>query len=50
MYDTFDITVVNVNDAPTEANAIPDQVGTQGTSYTLTIPSNTFSDVDIGDT
>jgi VCBS repeat-containing protein len=45
----FTITVANVNDAPTVANAIPDQNGTQGVAFSYTVPVNAFADVDAGD-
>ena len=34
------------NNAPTVANAIPDQVATAGTEFSHTFPANTFSDAD----
>ena len=46
----FKLTVVNVNDAPTVANLITDQNATEGVAFTFTVPSNTFADVDSGDT
>jgi hypothetical protein len=42
--------VANVNDAPTVANLITDQNATEGVAFTFTVPSNTFADVDSGDT
>jgi Ca2+-binding RTX toxin-like protein len=48
--DTFDITVGNVNDAPTLANAIADQNASEDTTYSFQFASNAFSDVDTGDT
>jgi Ca2+-binding RTX toxin-like protein len=42
--------VANVNDAPTLANAISDKSATEGTAFSFTVPSNTFSDIDSGDT
>jgi len=45
----FKITVANVNDAPTVANAIADQAATQGSSFSFVVPSNIFADVDSGD-
>ena len=47
--DQFDITVANVNDAPTVANAIPDQSATEDAAFSFTFAANTFSDVDAGD-
>ncbi len=42
--------VANVNDAPTLANAISDKSATEGTAFSFTVPSNTFTDIDTGDT
>ena len=47
--DSFDITVINVNDAPTVANPIPDLVGSEAEAFTYTLPADTFKDVDAGD-
>ena len=47
--DTFDIVISNTNDAPTVANAIPDQVATEDTPFSFQFATNTFADVD-GDT
>ena len=44
------ISVTDVNDAPTLANAIVDQVATEGQGFSYTIPANTFADEDAGDT
>ncbi len=44
--DTFDIAVTN---APTVANAIPDQTAEPGTAFSFQFPANTFNDAD-GDT
>ena len=44
--DTFVITVSNTNNAPTVANAIPDQGATAGTAFSYTFPANTFADQD----
>jgi uncharacterized delta-60 repeat protein len=46
----FKLTVANVNDTPTVANAVADQNATEGEAFSFTVPSNTFSDVDSGDT
>ncbi|MEJ6486264.1 Calx-beta domain-containing protein [Nostoc punctiforme UO1] len=46
----FTITVNSVNDAPVVQNAIADQIATEDTTFSFTIPANTFSDVDAGDT
>lgn len=47
---TVTMTVTGVNDAPTLANAIADQVATQNAAFSFTAPLNTFADVDTGDT
>ena len=43
---TMTIDVEAVNDAPTVANAIPDQTATAGSAFSYAFPANTFSDVD----
>jgi VCBS repeat-containing protein len=48
--DTFDITVSNTNDAPVVANAIANQSATEGSAFSFQFASNTFADVDLGDT
>jgi len=48
--DTFNIVVANTNDAPTVANAIPDQNTTEGSAFNYQFPANTFADIDVGDT
>jgi VCBS repeat-containing protein len=48
--DTFNITVANVNDAPTVANPIPNQTATEDSSFNFQFAPNTFADVDVGDT
>ncbi|MFM7364677.1 MAG: putative Ig domain-containing protein, partial [Cuspidothrix sp.] len=47
--DVFGITVENVNDVPTLANAISDQNAKQGNVFNFPIPTNTFTDIDAGD-
>ena len=47
---TMTITVTAVNDAPTVANAIPDQSATAGTAFSYAFPDTTFTDADTGDT
>ncbi|MEN8121559.1 MAG: putative Ig domain-containing protein [Bacteroidota bacterium] len=47
--DIFVLEVVNVNDAPELANEIPDQEVDKGSSYSYTVPVNTFNDIDLGD-
>ncbi len=48
--DTFDIVVANANDAPTVANAIPNQAATEDVAFNFQFASNTFADVDVGNT
>ncbi|KPA10601.1 adhesin, partial [Candidatus Magnetomorum sp. HK-1] len=48
--DSFDLTVVNVNDAPILANAISNESATEDSAYNFTFASNTFTDEDTGDT
>ncbi|ETR65582.1 MAG: hypothetical protein OMM_14025, partial [Candidatus Magnetoglobus multicellularis str. Araruama] len=47
--DAFDLTVTNVNDAPTMVNAIGDETATEDEAYSFTFAENTFEDVDEGD-
>ncbi|MBX9256369.1 putative Ig domain-containing protein, partial [Desmonostoc muscorum CCALA 125] len=47
--DTFNLTVTNVNDAPTVVNAIADKTTTENSVFNFTLPANTFADVDLGD-
>jgi VCBS repeat-containing protein len=44
------VTINGVNDAPTVANAVPDQTTTENSPFNFTVPTNTFADVDAGDT
>ena len=48
--DDFDLTVINVNDAPVLANPVADQFATEDAAFSFTVPGNTFADVDAGDT
>jgi len=50
VFDTFDIVIANTNDAPTVANAIPDQNATEDSAFSFQFASNTFNDVDVGNT
>ncbi len=43
---TVTVTVTAVNDAPTVANAIPDQSATEDIPFSYSMPANTFNDVD----
>jgi hypothetical protein len=47
--DTFKVTVLNINDAPTLANAIADQQATEDDEFEFKVPASTFADVDAGD-
>ena len=47
--DTFNITVTNTNDAPTVANAIPNQTIAEDSALSFQFNSNVFADVDVGD-
>jgi Ca2+-binding RTX toxin-like protein len=42
--------VQNVNEAPTVANALPDQSAQTGQAFTFTVPTTAFADPDGGDT
>ncbi|MGI9211745.1 MAG: putative Ig domain-containing protein, partial [Methylococcaceae bacterium] len=46
----FVLTVANVNDAPTVAHALTNHPATQDQAFSLTVPANSFADVDVGDT
>jgi len=48
--DTFGLTVTPVNEAPTVANAIADQSTEADSPFSFTVPGNTFTDQDVGDT
>jgi VCBS repeat-containing protein len=48
--DVFDLTIVNTNDAPTVANPLSAQSVNEDSVFNFTVPSNTFADVDVGDT
>jgi Ca2+-binding RTX toxin-like protein len=47
--NTFALTVVNTNDAPTLNNVIAAQSATEDAPFSYTFAANTFSDVDAGD-
>jgi len=47
---SFTVTVGNVNDAPTLAQPLADQLASAGDSFSYTLPANAFSDVDRGET
>jgi hypothetical protein len=46
----FTLTVDNVNDPPEPNGTIAAQVASEDTAFSLTLPANTFIDVDAGDT
>ncbi|MDB5875477.1 MAG: tandem-95 repeat protein [Ramlibacter sp.] len=46
----FDLTVANVNDAPTVSQSIANQSINEDQSFSFTVPAATFADVDAGDT
>jgi len=46
---TFRLSVSNVNDAPTLAMPIADQIAKDSTPFSFTLPGDTFADVDAGD-
>ncbi len=48
--DQFVLTVANTNDAPTLATPIADQSATEDSAFSFQFASNTFADVDLGDT
>ncbi len=48
--DTFVLTIADANFAPSLDNAIVDTNTAEGATFSYTIPANTFSDPDIGDT
>jgi hypothetical protein len=47
--NTFGLAIANTNDAPIVQNAIADQNAIKDAVFSFTIPINTFSDVDAGD-
>ncbi|HTS53051.1 MAG TPA: putative Ig domain-containing protein [Burkholderiales bacterium] len=46
----FALNVANVNDAPTVAHSIADKSATQDVAFSYVVPSDTFADIDVGDT
>jgi len=46
---SFNVNVINVNDAPVVSNAVADQSTLEDVLFNFTLPSNTFTDVDKGD-
>ena len=47
--DTYVLTVLNVNDAPTLDHPIVEQIAAEDTPFSFAFMSETFSDVDVGD-
>ena len=47
--DEFSLTVNNVNDAPFVSSLLADQQATQESAFSFTVPANSFSDIDAGD-
>jgi hypothetical protein len=47
--DTFDITVVNTNDAPTVANTISNKNAVEDAAFSFQFADDTFIDQDVGD-
>ncbi|HSL03114.1 MAG TPA: putative Ig domain-containing protein [Nitrospiraceae bacterium] len=47
--DVVTLTVANVNEAPTVVAPLADQQATQGTVFSLVVPTTTFADVDASD-
>jgi Ca2+-binding RTX toxin-like protein len=45
----FNLSVANVNDAPTVANPMVDQTASQGVAFAYTVPGSTFTDMDKDD-
>lgn len=45
----FTLTITDVNEAPTLANAIGDQDATEDAAFSFTFAADTFADVDMGD-
>ncbi len=48
--DVFDISVANVNDAPSAAVAALDQIATEGAAFSFVLVTDAFLDADAGDT
>jgi len=46
----FNLAIANTNDAPISVNAIANQTVLEDTAFSFTFDTNTFSDVDAGDT
>jgi hypothetical protein len=48
-FDTFTLTIQNVNEAPTVASPIADQSVQEDTLVSIQVPVHTFADQDVGD-
>jgi Ca2+-binding RTX toxin-like protein len=46
----FALTINNINDAPVVSTGLTNQSASQGAAWAYTVPANTFTDVDAGDT
>lgn len=46
---SFDVTVANVNDAPTVVGSVDDQPAQVGQVFSLVLPNDLFEDIDVGD-
>ena len=46
---TFGLTVFNTNDAPVLAGTVANQLATDGSAFSWAVPTNLFTDVDVGD-
>ncbi|HEY9602491.1 MAG TPA: putative Ig domain-containing protein [Allocoleopsis sp.] len=47
---TFNLAIANTNDAPTLVKVIPDQTLTENSPFQFVLPTDTFKDIDVGDT
>ena len=47
--DIFTIAVNNTNDAPTLVTPISDQIASEDSLFSFTVPAATFADIDVGD-
>ena len=50
VFDTFNLSVINTNDAPTPAIDVGDQSALEDAAFSLTLPASEFADADVGDT
>ncbi len=47
--NTFNLAVINTNDAPVVAAALADQAATEDLAFSFQIPADSFKDIDAGD-